>query len=153
MTLQIKDIEKPLRIWSQVITLRNLILFKASFSHPFTVLNKTTSLWSKIISEKLPWVVVTEKALRGFKKEIDKIDGIEGLYINLREAYNRTPSGYIVDILVFVPDCKREKEYLIYDTFGELLRTGKPLLFDLHLIKLRGRKLEGVIPKGFWRYG
>lgn len=152
MTLQIKEIEKPLQIWSYLITVYNLILLRASLDQPFKVLNKTVSLWNKIISEKLPWIVTTENAVRGFKERIDKIEGVQALYLNMRGAHGRTRSGFITDMRVMIPDSNRDLEYRIYEVFGDLLRTSRPLLFDLHIIKLRGRKIEEGIPEGFWRY-
>lgn len=152
MTLQIKEIEKPLRAWSYSIAAYNLMLLKASLSHPFEVFNEKATLWSKIISEKLPWLVKTEKALRVFKERIDRIEGIQALYLNMREAHGRTPSDFITDIRVMIPDSNRDLEYRIYAAFGEFLRTSRPLLFDLHIIKLRGREPEEVVSEEFWRY-
>lgn len=152
MTLEIKEIAKPLQIWSYLIIVYNSILLKASLNRPFAVFNKRAKLWSKIISKRLPWLVKTEKALRSFRESVDKIGGIEGLYIIIREVVNRSPSGYITEIRVIILDSNRELEYRIYGAFAELLGASIPLLFDLHIIKRRGRRLEDVIPKGFWRY-
>lgn len=70
----------------------------------------------------------------------------------MREAHDRTPSGYIAEIGVVIPDSDRKLEYQIYDKFRELLKASHPLLFDLHIIKLRDRRLDEAIPEGFWRY-
>lgn len=152
MTLQIREIDKPLRVWSHTITAYNLMLLRASLAHPFIVFNERAKLWSKSISERLPWLVKTEKALCGFKERIDKIEGMEAVYLNMREAHGRTPSGFIADIRVMIPDSNRDSEYRIYEAFGELLRTSRPLLFDLHIIKLRGREPEEVVSEEYWRY-
>ena len=150
--LEIKEMAKPLQTFSQLMLIHSLMMLKASLSHPFVVFNETARLWNKVLSEKLPWLIKTEKALLSFSKMIDEIEEIEGLYIKMREVYERSPSGYITEIRVIILDSTRELEYRIYDVFGELLRTSSPLLFDLHIIKLRGRKIEEVIPEGFWRY-
>ena len=152
MALEIKEIAKPFQNFSYMMAVYNLMLLRRSLNHPFIVLNERVKLWTKVMSTKLSWLVKTEKALRSFKERIDSIDGIEGLYLKLREAHERAPSGYIADIRVVILDSNRKLEYQIYDAFGELLRTSRPLLFDLHVVKLRGRQLMEAIPTGFWRY-
>lgn len=152
MTLQIQKIEEPLQMWSCFIAVYYLRLLTASLSNQFTVLNETTKVWSRIISERLPWLLKTEKALRGFKQKIDRIEEIDGVFLKLREAFGRTPAGFITEIRIVIPESNRQTEYQIYDTFRELLEITGSLLFDLHIIKRRGRILEEAVPEGFWRY-
>lgn len=148
MTLQIKRFEEPLQLWSLSFATYSQQLLINSLNQPFA----TFASWSKAIAEKLPWLVKIESTLRGFKESIDAIKEIKGLYLKLREAYGRTPAGYITEIRVVIPESNRQLEYQIYDAFRELLKTSGSLLFDLHTIKLRGRSLDEAIPRGFWRY-
>ena len=152
MMLEIKKLTRPFERFSHDLIASRIKLLERGIDHPFVVLNDRTRFWITIISEKLPWVLKTERALRSFKEETDKIKEAKRIFYKIRKARNRSPSGYITDILVLIPESNRKIEYQIYDAFGELLRKSRPLLFDLHLIKLKGRKLEEVTPKGFWRY-
>lgn len=151
--LEIAEIDKPFRDLSYGLLANEVKLLGMSINRPFAIFTDKTKLWTNALSKAMPWLVKTEEILRGFRQRIDKIEKVEDLYLNLREAYTRTPTGYIIDMLVIIPDSNREIEYQIYDAFGELLSRSSPLLFDLHVIKLRGRRLEDVIPEGFWRYG
>lgn len=152
MTLQIKKIEEPLQIWLNVWIIYNLMILRTSLQQSFMIFDQTAGVWSKIISERLPWLAKTEEALRSFKGKIEKIREAKGIYLKLREAYDRTPAGYITEIRIVIPDSNRNVEYQIYESFGELLREPNALLFDLHIIRLRGRELEEAVPEGFWRY-
>jgi hypothetical protein len=151
--LEIAEIDKPFRDLSYGLLANEVKRFGISINQPFAVFTDKTKLWTSILSRAMPWLVKTEKALQDFGERIDKIKNTRELYLNIREAYGRTPAGYIVDIRVIIPDSNREIEYLVYDAFKDLLRTSSSLLFDLHIIKLKGRKPEEVIPEGFWRYG
>lgn len=153
MMLEIENIDKPFREVSQGSLAVRIKSLGTGMINPFIILTDRAKLWTEVLSRQMPWVVKTEKALQSFKERMDKVKETKGLYLNIREAQRRTPSGYITDIRVIIPDSNREIEYQVYDAFGELLRTSSPLLFDLHIIKLRGRKLEEAIPDGFWRYG
>jgi hypothetical protein len=150
--LEITEIDKPFRDLSYGLLANEVKRFGISINQPFAVFTDKTKLWTNILSKAMPWLLKTENALQDFRERIGKIENTRGLYLNIREAYGRTPAGYIVDIRVIIPDSNREIEYLVYDAFKDLLRTS-PLLFDLHIIKLKGRKPEEVIPEGFWRYG
>jgi hypothetical protein len=150
---EIAQFDKPFRDLSYGLIANEVKRLTASVNLPFAVFTDKTRLWTNALSKAMPWLVKTEKALQNFKERIGKIKNTRELYLNLRQAYGRTPAGYIVDIRVIIPDGNRETEYQVYDVFGELLKMASPLLFDLHIIKLRGRKLEEVIPEGFWRYG
>ncbi|MCW3985431.1 MAG: hypothetical protein NWE91_03345 [Candidatus Bathyarchaeota archaeon] len=152
MMLEIQELEKPFKKVSHGLIAGNIRLLETGITHPFIILNDRTKILARILSDRKPWLVKTKEALGNFSKAIYKIRGIDGLYFNIREAYDRTPSGHITDIRVIIPESNRDIEYKIYDAFGELLRRSRPLLFDLHLIKLRGRKPEEVIPKGYWHY-
>lgn len=151
--LEISEIDKPFRGLSHGLLASEVKLLGMSINRPFVIFTDRTKLWTHIFSRQMPWLVRTEETLRRFKQGIDKIEKVEDLYLNIREAYGRTPTGYIIDMRVIIPDSNREIEYSVYSAFGELLRTSSPLLFDLHIIKLKGRKPEEVIPEGFWRYG
>ncbi|MEM2970839.1 MAG: hypothetical protein QW270_00235 [Candidatus Bathyarchaeia archaeon] len=150
--LEISEIDKPFRELSHRLLASEVRLLGTIINRPFVIFKDKTRFWAYIFSKKMPWLVKTEKAIRKFKQEIDKIEKVVDLYLNIREAYGRTPSGYIIDMRVIIPDGNREIEYSVYTAFRELLRTSSPLLFDLHIIKLKGRKPEEVIPEGFWRY-
>ena len=152
MTIEIERLSEPFWKFSHDWVASNIHIIKQGIDHPFAVLTDRARSLSSVFAERLSWLKKTEKALRSFKEDTDKIKGVEGLFISMREAHNRTPSGYITDIRVTIPDSNRELEYRIYGAFRELLKTSHPLLFDLHLVKLRGRELEEVLPKGFWRY-
>jgi len=151
--LEISDIDKPFRELSLGLLASEMKRLGTSINRPFLIFTDRTKLWANIFSKQMPWLVKTEETLRRFKQRIDKIEKVNDLYLNIREAYGRTSTGYIIDMRVIIPDSDREIEYLVYAAFGELLRTSSPLLFDLHIIKLKGRKPEEVIPEGFWRYG
>ena len=150
--LEIERLSEPFQKFSRNLVASNIQLIKKGIDHPFLVFTNRAKLLRSILTERLSWCVKTEEALRSFKERIDKIEETKGVFYKLREARNRTPSGYITDILVVIPESNRKLEYQIYNAFGQLLRTSRPLLFDLHLIKLKGRELEEVTPKGFWRY-
>lgn len=152
MMLEIRELEKPFKKISHGLVAGSIKLLETGINHPFIILNDRTKLMTNVLANKMSLLVKTEKVLRSFKKMIYNIEGTDGLYLNMREAHDRTPLGYITDIRVVIPDSNRELEYRIYDAFSELLRTSSSLLFDLHIIKLRGRRVEEVIPKGFWRY-
>jgi hypothetical protein len=151
--LDISDIDKPFRELSYGLLANEVKLLRIYINRPFVVFTDRTKVWANILAKQKPWLVKTEMSLRIFKQEIDRIDKVENLYVNVREAYGRTPAGYIIDMRVTIPESNRDVEYSIYAIFRELLRTSSPLLFDLHIIKLRGRKAEEVIPEGYWRYG
>ena len=150
--LEIERLSTPFRKFSHDVVVSNIQLLRRGIDHPFIVFTNKARFLSRVFSERLSWLRKTEKALRSFKKRTDKIEEIRGLYINIREAHDRRPSGYITEMRVVIPDSNRELEYRIYDTFRELLKNSRPLLFDLHIIKLRDRGLEEAIPEGFWRY-
>lgn len=150
--LEIEKLSNPFQKFSHDLVASNIKLLERGIDHPFIVFANRAGLLARLLTQKLSWLVKTEEALRSFKERIDRIEETKAVFCKLREARNRTPSGYITDILVVIPDSNRKIEYQIYDAFGELLRTFHPLLFDLHLTKLKGRKLEEVTPKGFWRY-
>ena len=152
MTLEIERLSEPFQKFSRNLVATNIQLIKQGINNPFIVFTNGARFLSKVFTERLSWLMKTEKALRSFKERMDKIEGIEGLYLNMREAHDRTPSGYIAEIRVVIPDSDRKLEYRIYDKFRDLLKTSRPLLFDLHIIKLRDRRLEEAIPEGFWRY-
>jgi hypothetical protein len=151
--LEIAEIDKPFRDLSYGLLANEVKRFGISINQPFAIFTDKTKLWTNILSKAMPWLLKTEKALQDFRERMGKIKNTRELYLNIREAYGRTPAGYIVDIRVIIPDSNRETEYQVYDAFGELLEMANRLLFDLHIIKLKGRKLEEVIPEGFWRYG
>jgi len=150
--LEIERLSIPFEKFSRNIVIGNIQLLKQGIDHPFIVFTDKARLLSRVFSERLSWLRKSDKALRSFKKRTDKIEQIRGLYINIREAHDRRPSGYVTEIRVVIPDSNRGLEYRIYDTFRELLKASRPLLFDLHIIKLRDRELEEAIPEGFWRY-
>ena len=152
MMLEIERLSDPFQKFSRDLVASNIQLIKQGINHPFIVFTNRARYFSRISTERLSWLMKTEKALQSFKKRTDKIEEIKGLYINLRKAHDRRPSGYITEIRVVIPDSNRELEYQVYNTFRELLKTSRPLLFDLHIIKLRDRRLEEAIPRGFWRY-
>ena len=152
MMLEIERLSDPFQKFSHDLVANSIQLIRRGIDHPFIVFTDRASLLSNIITERLSWFVKTEEALRSFKERIHKIEETKVIFYKLREARSRTPSGYITDILVVIPDSNRKMEYQIYDAFGKLLRTSHPLLFDLHLTKLKGRKLEEVTPEGFRRY-
>ena len=151
--LEIAEIDKPFRDLSYILLANEVKRLGMSINLPFAVFTDKTKLWANALSKEMPWLVKTEKALQSFRIRIDKIEETKDLYLNIREAYGRTPSGYITDIQVIIPEENREVEREIYRAFGELLRNSDLLLFDLHITKLRGRKVTEVIPEGFWRYG
>lgn len=152
MMPEIEGFDEPLQLWSCSFAIYSQHLITNSINNPFTLLNETAQFWNKIYSEKKPWLVKTDCVLREFNKKIALIEGIDGTFLQLREAYARSPAGYITEIRVIIPDSNRELEYKIYDAFRELLRTSDYLLFNLHIIKRRGRQIEEVLPEGFWRY-
>jgi hypothetical protein len=152
MMLEIQELEQPFRIVSNGLMVGNIRLLEAGITHPFRILNDRAELLAGISSSEAPWIVKTEEALIIFGRATAQIRGVEGLYLNMREAHDRTPSGYIADIRVIIPESNRELEYKIYDAFRELLRSSRPLLFDLHIIKLRGRKPEEAVPEGYWQF-
>jgi len=149
---EISDIDKPFRELSYGLLASEMKRFGATIDRPFIIFTARTKFWAKIFSKQMPWLVRTEETLREFKQRIDQIQKVEDLYLDLRDAHGRTPTGYIIDMRVIIPESDRETEYSIYAAFGELLRTSSPLLFDLHIIKLKGRKREEAVPEGFWRY-
>ena len=151
--LEIAEIDKPFRDLSYVLLANEVKRLGMSINLSFAVFADKTKLWTNALSKEMPWLVKTEKALQNFRLRIDNIEETKDLYLNMREAYGRSPSGYITDIQVIIPEENREVEREIYRAFGELLRNSDQLLFDLHITKLRGRKVEEVIPEGFWRYG
>lgn len=152
MMLEIEKLTKPFQKFPHDLLASNIKLLGTGIDCPFIVLNNRAKLLVSVLSDKLLWLVKTEKALRSFKERIDEIEEIRGFFYNIRETRNRTPAGYITDIQVVIPDSNRKIEYQIYDAFGELLRTSNSLLFDLHIVKLKGRKLEEITPEGFRRY-
>jgi len=153
MSLEIRRIERPLQKWSRAFEVYSVRRIGNSLTRPFEILNETAKFWNEIISGKMPWLVKTEETLRIFKQRVDKMDEVQGLYLSIRQAEGRTPSGYIIDMLAVIPDGNGKIEDEIYGAFGELLRTSGSLLFDLHIVKLRGRRIGEVVPIGFWRYG
>lgn len=152
MLLEIENLSEPFQKFSRDLVVSNIKLMKNGIDKPFIVFTDRARFLSSVLNEKLSWFVKTEEALQSFKERTNKIEEIRGFFYKLRETHNRTPSGFIIDILVVIPESNRKIEYQIYDAFGELLRTFNSLLFDLHIIKLRERRLEEVIPKRFRRY-
>lgn len=150
--LEIERLSSPFEKFSYNLVVGNIQLIKKGIDHPFIIFANRARLLSNVLVERLSWFVKTEKALQSFKERIDKIEETRGVFYKIRETRERTPSGYITDILVVIPNSNQKLEYRVYDAFGELLRTSKSLLFDLHILKLRGRKLEEIAPEGFRRY-
>lgn len=150
--LEIKKLPKPFQKLSHVLTAYNIKLLEAGIDHAFIVFKDKAQIFASVLSQRLQWLVRTESALQSFRKRIDKLREVRGIFYSLRETPTRTPSGYITDILVVLPESNREVEYKIYDAFGELLRKFNFLLFDLHILKLRKRELYKIIPEGFRRY-
>jgi hypothetical protein len=151
--LEISEIDKPFRKLSHGLLANEVKLLERSINRPFAIFSDRTKMWAHVFSKQLPWLVRTEETLRIFKQRVDETDEVKGLYLSIRQADGRTPSGYITDMLAIIPDGNRKIEDKIYSAFGELLRTSGSLLFDLHIVKLRGRRIEEVVPVGFWRYG
>lgn len=152
MILQIKELEKPFQNLSYGIVASNMKSLEKRIIHPYEIIYERAKLINEILSGKIPWLRKTEELLKNFEQRLDKVGEIRGLYLNIREATGRTPSGYATEIRVIIPDSNRELEYKIYDAFRELLTVSEPLLFDLHIVKQRGRKVEEFMPKEFWRY-
>lgn len=150
--LEITEIDKPLRDLSYGLLVGEVRRLGISINRPFAVFIDKTISWTKSLARTMPWLMETEKVVKVFEGKVARIENVRGLYLNIREAYGRTPMGYIVDLRVIIPDSNRETEYRVYDAFGDLIKTSNKLLFDLHIIKLRGRRLEEAIPEGFWRY-
>lgn len=150
--LEIERLSDPIQKFSRDLAASNIHLIKQGINHPFIIFTNRARSLSAFFTERLSWLRKTEKALQSFKKGTDQIAGIKGLYINIREVHENKPPGYITEIRVIIPNSNRELEYQVYNTFRDLLKTSRPLLYDLHIIKLRDRRLEETIPRGFWRY-
>jgi hypothetical protein len=151
--LEISEIDKPLRDLSYGLLAGEVKRLGLSINRPFAVFTDKTLFWTKYLTRTMPWLVKTEKLVRGFEETIARIEDTRGLYLNIRDVHGRTPTGYIVDMRVIIPDSNREIEYQVYDAFRELLKTSSPLLFDLHIVKSKGRSLKEIVPEEFWRYG
>lgn len=151
--LEISEIDRPFRELSLGLLANEMKQLGTNINLPFAVFTDKTKFWTNAFSKLMPWLIKTEAILRGFRQTVDKIEKVQDLYLNLREANGRTPTGCIIDMRVIIPESDRKIECQIYSAFGELLETSSPLLFDLHIIKLRGRKAEEIVPEGFWRYG
>ena len=152
MIVEIKRLGKPFENFSHGLISANIKLLKSGINTPFIILNKRAKFVLDVFVQKTPWILRTKKALSTFREKLDGITEIKGLYVRLREAFGRTPSGYITELQLTIPDSNRKMEHQIYNLFGELLKTTHPLLFDFHLSKLKGRNPEEVISEGFWRY-
>jgi len=77
---------------------------------------------------------------------------MEGFYYSIREVKNRPP-GYIIELLIVIPESNREMEYGIYKAIRDLMREYADLLFNFRIIRRRGRLLDEVISEGWQRYG
>ena len=73
---------------------------------------------------------------------------VEGVFYKVEETPRRPP-GFIIQILVVIPDSDRDLEYKVYAALGKLMRDNRKLLIDLHIVKRRGREVGGLIPAGF----
>lgn len=150
MIPEIANFDEPFQVWSYSLAIANQQNIIQQLNKPFEALNEASKNWKKLFSDKNPWLIKTDSALTVFKKNLESITGITGIYLNLCEVHNRTPSGFVTEILVVIPESNRELENHIYETFRLLLATNDSLLFEPHITKLRGREIIEVVPESFW---
>jgi len=88
--------------------------------------------------------------MRSLFEEVEKLNVVESAFYNF-EPVDRPP-GFIIEILVVIPESNRETEYKIYYVLGELMRRNRKMLIDLHIVKRRGREIKNLIPTEFQRW-
>jgi hypothetical protein len=91
----------------------------------------------------------TDKALGILSANIKNI--AEGVFFNIRSAPSRAP-GFVVDGWIVIREYDRELEYAIYKELGNVLRSNRSLLFNIHVVATKGRQLSSVVPNNFRRY-
>src|SRR4030042_2380231 len=141
MMLEIEGLARPFQRGSYALGVNNAKSLKTGIDCPFQAFNASANKLLVDISNRLPWMAKTDEVLWSFKKRVDKMEGTKNIFYHMREEPDHKPIGYVTEIQVAIPDSNSKLEYQIYEAFGELLRTSGPLLFDLHIVKLRGRKL------------
>ena len=95
-------------------------------------------------------LVISKKIVKSFSRDVEKLDIVEDVFYNIEETPERPP-GFIIEMLVVIPDSNRDMEYKIYASLGKLMRNNPEMLIDMHIIKRRGRKIKEVIPPEYQR--
>jgi hypothetical protein len=70
---------------------------------------------------------------------------VEGIFYNVEDDPDHQP-GFIICILVVIPESNRDLEHGIYSSLGKLMRNNSKLLIDMHIIKRRGRQTRELVP-------
>jgi len=150
MIPEIENLDEPFQVWSCSLAIISQQNFIQQLNRPFEALTEVGNCWKNILAEKRPWLFKTEEALTVFKKNLEAITGISGICLSLHDAGNRVASGFVTEIWVIIPESNRALENCIYETFRLLLAKNNSLLFEPHIMKLRGRDIRDVVPESFW---
>lgn len=106
---------------------------------------------SNPIIDVTPTLSNKDSALQFFDRRLGGIPAELDFYYGIREVENRPP-GYVIDLMIVIPDSNRELEYQIYSALRDLTKEYVDLLFNFRIIRRRGRPLNEIIPEGYQRY-
>ncbi|MGD0496150.1 MAG: hypothetical protein ABSB28_08935 [Candidatus Bathyarchaeia archaeon] len=91
-------------------------------------------------------LVSARRAVESFSADLQT--NIENVFYNIENDPDHDP-GFIIEILVVIPESNRDVEHEVYVSLGKLMRNNSELLFDLHIVKRRGRLTRQVVPPEF----
>lgn len=145
-------------IFGQAITTSYLCPWELSYTEPsfesWTALSWNLSTAGETV--KAPFMLdleclsISKKVVSSLFGRIKRLSAVESVFYSLEETPDRPP-GFILEIIVVIPESNRETEYKIYNALGELMRNNPKMLMDLHIVKRREREVEEVIPPEYIR--
>ena len=123
-------------------------------TEPETMTIDTPSIIYPILGDYTEPVIPLPKknlALHFFDRKLGEIPKEIDFYYDVREVKNRPP-GYVIDLMIVIPDSNRKLEYQIYSALRDLTIKYIDLLFNFRIIRRRGRPLKEIIPEGYLKY-
>ena len=125
----------------------------SSSSGLFTESWATTALFSTFEFKDVEVFMFDTSCLVSARRTVESFSadlqtGVENVFYNIEDDPNHDP-GFIIDILVVIPESSRDVEHGVYASLGKLMRNNSELLIDLHIVKRRGRQTRQVVPPEF----
>jgi len=101
---------------------------------------------AEVFSLDLSCLISARKTVESFSADLQT--GVEDVFYNIEDDPDHDP-GFMISILVVIPESNRDVEHGVYASLGKLMRNNSELLFDLHIVKRRGRQTRQVVPPEF----
>lgn len=143
---------------AQTITTDYLHPWEASYTEP-SIESWTLPAWHLSVEKKtveadsmldLAFLSISKEVAKSLFRDVKKLNAVEEVFYDIEEVPDRPP-GFIIRILVVIPESNREIEYRIYDALGKLMRKNRAMLIDLHVVKRRGREIKEVVSPKYLR--